>query len=125
MKKVIMLLLAGATAMLFIGCSQEDTKADLKWANGTGITVSEIKWKDSSTNVNQTWSGSTSPQTETGFKGITELSGSGECVDDAGDDSIIVLDTTTSEGVDQISSNSATIKENAAAKLVISAAKKK
>ena len=127
MKKYLFILIVAVAAFGFTGCSDsgDSSKADLKWSNASGGNVSDIKWM-SDGKEDQSWDGTVADTAETSAKGITKLAGTGDCLDNGGAASTIVLDTTTTPaGVEQITSNSATIKENATADLVISAAKKK
>ncbi len=121
MKNFILMLILAIAAIGFIGCGEDDkTKADLKWKNNEGSSVSEIQWINSSTaSVDQTWSGTTANGSETEFKGIKSLAGTGECVS-GGVGAKISFDTTNSTGVSSISSNSAVVTENASAMLIIS-----
>jgi len=85
MKKLIFISMIAVAAMGMIGCGEDDgTKADLRWNNESGGGVYDVKWVSSGT-VNQSWSGDlTDNNTDTDvsdFKGITSLTGQGECLD--------------------------------------------
>lgn len=129
MKKFLVLAMIAFAAAGFTACDSDDSgssdssKADLKWKNEHSSEVAEIKWIHDG-QEDQSWGGTFGNGDETGFKGITELSGSGEC-QEGGATAEIELDTQNSTGTDQISASSAVIKENADAVLIISAAKKK
>lgn len=129
MKKFLVLAMIAFAAAGFTACDSSDdgssdsSKADLKWRNEHNAEVAEIKWIHDS-KEDQSWGGTFGSGDETGFKGITELSGEGEC-QEGGETAAIELDTVNSTGTDSMSASSAVIKENADAVLVISAAKKK
>jgi len=128
MKKFLVLAMIAFAAAGFTACDSDDSssdnsKADLKWRNEHASEVAEIKWIHDG-KEDQSWGGTYGNGDETGFKGISELSGSGEC-QEGGATAEIELDTTASTGTEQISASSAVITENADATLVISAAKKK
>jgi len=128
MKKFLVLAMIAFAAAGFTACDSDDSssdksKADLKWRNDHSSEVAEIKWIHDG-KEDQSWGGTYATDAETGFKGITELSGSGEC-QEGGAPAEIQLDTAESTGTDDISASSAVIAENADAVLVISAAKKK
>lgn len=124
MKKIIITLMAVAS-LTFISCANDDgTKADLRWKNKTN-EVSDIRWVNSEGKTDQTWNGSYSNGATTDYKGINVLAGEGECALSGGQTAKIELDTTDKEGVISISTNSATIQENAAATLSIASTAKK
>jgi len=125
MKNNLIILLMAIAAFGFSGCSpQDDTKADLKWKNNAGAAVQDIKWVKGG-DVDQSWDGTTADLAETSPKGITELAGAGECLDNSGTPSTIKIVASGSEGfvagtLDDTGTNeAATIEKNAAATLVI------
>lgn len=123
MKKII-LLMSIIFSLNIIACSEDDgTKADLKWKNKAS-TVKDIRWVNDG-RTDQIWEGEWNNNAETKYKGIESLSGTGECALSDGTPAEIVLDTSDYEGVITVSTNSATIAENAAATLSIVATAKK
>ena len=128
MKNNLVIMIMAIAAFGFIACAPaDDTKADLKWNNQAGAAVQDIKWI-SDGKVDQSWDGTTADSSATSSKGITELAGAGDCLDDSGDPATITLDSATSEGFVAgtiVGSNSATIEKNAAATLVINSVAKK
>ncbi len=128
MKKFFAAAIIALTTIGFIGCfaEEDDTKADVKWSNDSGSFVQEIKWV-SGGSIDQTWGGTTNAGSETGFKGIKALSGSGDCLDSTGDNASIVLGSASTGTTTTLAGNetSATIQENASADLVISSVAKK
>jgi len=122
MKKII-LLMSIIFSLNIIACGEDDgTKADLKWKNKAS-TVNDIRWVNDG-RTDQIWEGEWNNNEETNYKGIESLSGTGECLSN-GNPAEIVLDTSDYEGVITVSTNSATIAENAAATLSIVATAKK
>lgn len=112
-------------SLTFISCANDDgTKADLRWKNKTS-TVEDIKWVSSEGKTDQVWDGPHNSGEITNYKGINVLAGEGECALSGGQTAKIELDTTDKEGVISISTNSATIQENAAATLSIASTAKK
>jgi hypothetical protein len=131
MKKIIMVsMIALIAAFGFVGCGSEDnTKADLKWQNKAGIGnfVENIKWSNGG-KVDQSWDGVVDNDAETSFKGISELAGQGDCLDNTGAPATIELNPTGSTGYTgtiSLGDTSATIEENASAILVIDNAQAK
>lgn len=136
MKRFILVSMIALAAAGITGCGDDDgTKADLSWKNDTADKVSEIVWV-SGGKEDQRWSGeyagradsaTSGSGTQTGFQGIKELAGVGQCNDSSGAFSEIILDPANSTGIvaGATSTNSAVIQENAAATLWISGAKKK
>lgn len=123
MKKFIMVsMIALIAAFGFVGCGSEDdgSKADLQWQNEAGSNVQDIKWI-SSGETNQSWDGTFANGTPTSSKGISKLSGSGDCLDNGGAPATIELrdDSTGVATAVTTGATSATIEENAAAVLVI------
>lgn len=122
MKKFKMMLIIAVAAMGFIGCG-EDTGTTLKWTNSSNETVKEIIWKDSNGTQDQIWSGDTLDTATTSEKDVQVLSGLGECQDSGGNPATISL--SAAENVITASTNSAQLKENADARLIITQVKKK
>ncbi|HNX25493.1 MAG TPA: hypothetical protein PKG60_15705 [Spirochaetota bacterium] len=125
MKKLVMLSMIALAAIGFIGCGSEDgTKADLRWINKQGNTVSEIQWMSSS-REDQRWSGDyTTINPTTAYKGISELNGNGECLfadDGSGIPQPIVIDPLDpdQEGIAVPGADNVVVAENATATLVI------
>jgi len=125
MKKIIITLMAIAS-LTFISCANDDgTKADLRWKNKTSATtVEDIKWVSSEGKTDQVWNDSYNSGTTTNYKGINALAGTGECIS-GGNPATIEFDTTDYEGTISVTTNSATIQENAAATLSIANTAKK
>lgn len=125
MKKFILISIIAVAAMGMIGCGEEDgTKADLRWKNKYSNNVSTIKWISNS-KEDQTWDGTydTTLNSTTGYRGINELSGSGECLfaGGSGVPEEIELDNTDPEreGIAVDGNQNVVITENAAATLII------
>lgn len=122
--KKILILISIIVSLNIIACSDDDgSKADLRWKNKTSA-VKDIKWVNSDGKTDQLWSGPWDSDSTTDYKGIDALAGTGECISE-GNAAIIEFDLYDYEGVECISQNSATIKENATATLVISKIAKK
>lgn len=120
MKKFILFSMITIAAIGMIGCGEDDdSKADVKWTNNSGVAVKDIVWI-SGGKTDQVWTGdlSATAGSETVFKEIKELAGEGDCVDSTGAARTIELDT-SSTGVAATSGSSAVIVENATANLVI------
>ncbi len=116
MKTKMLTLTLFISALFFAACGDDDgSKADLRWKNSTSSSVSEIKWKSGSS-TNQTWGGTLSGSSETSYKGISVLTGNGECLDNVGDTATINLTGTGSENA-TILGTDATISENTSATL--------
>jgi len=130
MKKFIMISIIALTVAGFIGCGDtaatDSSKADLKWSNNAADYVTDIKWI-SDGKEDQSWDGQTAAGAETAFKGINELAGSGDCIDNTGESATIELDSTSTGVVTAVATGdtSAVIEENASAVLVISNTAKK
>jgi hypothetical protein len=122
MKKLIMLAAAAIIAAAFIGCGEEE-KSTLKWSNQSSETVQNIVWTNSDGAEDQKWDGETADQVTTAEKEINALAGKGECQDGSGGPATIVIEA--GEGIVTASSNSAVVKENADARLIITQVKKK
>jgi len=121
MKKIIMLSMIALAAAGFIACGEEDnTKADLQWSNQAGANVQDIKWI-SGGKTDQSWDGTFADGTDTTPKGISKLSGSGDCLDNSGNPATIHLDSSSTGVATTVTTGdtSATIVENATATLVI------
>ena len=123
MKKYLIILFVALVAFGFTGCfsdsSSTSSKADLKWSNDAGANVKDIKWV-SSGKTDQSWDGTFAQGTGTDFKGISELAGQGDCIDNGGSPATISLKNTSTGTTVATGAKSATIVENAAAILVIS-----
>jgi|GEM_PF-1107505 len=127
MKTKILTGILAVSAMFFMACGDDDdgTKADLKWKNSSSASVSSIKWKSGSS-TDQTWDETVADTKESQYKGITKLSGSGECLDDQGDTATIAFDSNASnENVSIDTINTATVTEDSTAAIVISQVSKK
>ena len=132
MKKIIMLSIIAILAAGLTGCSTDptdNTKADMRWINKEGNTVSEIQWMSSSAE-DQRWSGSFANTEPTGYKGITKLTGNGEALfadDGSGIPQPIVVSTSDTDlaGISSNDGSSVTVAENANATLVIQTYTKK
>jgi len=122
MKKFLIVLIMTVAALSFSGCGEDDTKADLRWVNKYGNTVSEIVWINDA-KENQRWSGSVTNTQLTSYKGITRLNGSGECLFTGGSgvpQPIILVDTDPAvAGLEINGTSSVVVTKNASATLVI------
>jgi len=122
MKKYLVIAMFAIAAFGFVGCSEDaDTKADLRWQNNGGADVKEIKWVHNGS-VDQSWDETTIAGNPSAYKGIYELAGTADCIDNTtGAPYTIGLTATGSTGYSTISEggSSATITENAAATLVM------
>lgn len=121
MKKYLVIMLFAMAAFGFVGCNSDDnTKADIQWNNqaGVGNYVNDIKWI-SSGKEDQSWDGKTDNNESTSFKGITELTGQGDCYDNTGNPATIELRNDSTGTTVATGDKSATIQENANAVLII------
>ncbi len=91
MKKTLLFAAAFGLAAATIACDSGDQKADLRWNNRSAQTVQDVEWVAES-GTDQTWEGTYADQASTEYKGVNELTGTGECIDSLGTPSQIVLD---------------------------------
>lgn len=120
MKKFVFIAIVAVASLGFIGCG-EDNGTTLKWQNGFGSNLDEIRWEDPGTlNIDQTWTsvndGSTSDS-----KGIEVLSGTTWAHEEGG--GVVAIDLTAGSGVVTAAGPAATIEDNANATLIIGAKK--
>ncbi len=122
MKKTIIGLMLSVFAMFFVACGDDDgSKADLKWKNGSGAKVKDIRWNEGET----TWDGDCADDAETDFKGIKNLTGKGDAVDSDGDTATIEIADSGNEHITKGDGDSAIVEKNSAALIKISGTAKK
>lgn len=130
MKKLIMLSITALVAAMFLGCGLEEGTT-LKWKNRSQDVKDNydgIRWVNANdSNDAVAWDSVPAVDADSSAKDVDALVGYGEAVVDGGTPAEITLDPADDavEGVATSSTSSATLKENADATLVISAAKKK
>lgn len=121
MKRFILISMIAIAAAGMTGCGEEDgTVADLQWNNQAGSQVETIQWV-SNGQTNQTWDGVWADGSTTSPKGISELTGQGECLDSGGSPATIQVDSSSTGGAGVIADGATgvSIQENATANLVI------
>lgn len=125
MKKIIMVLMASIIAVGFTACGGET--AEVKWITNASTTydtavnhITDIAWTSGGLE-NQTWSDQLPVGTpdETDRKTVTALAGEADCVDDGGSTYLVNIDGSTSENVESVSGNIATLKADSNVDLVI------
>jgi len=80
MKKFILISMIAIAAFGVTGCGEDDgTSADIRWDNNSGDDIYEVKWVASG-KVDQTWSADLANTNVSPYKGISELTGQGECL---------------------------------------------
>lgn len=120
MKKLSVFLILAIAAFAFVGCSDDGTS--LAWEN-TSDTVSDIQWMTGGSSPNQTWDGDLLSGDRTDYKEITQLTGTGDCLDNSGQAATIIIDIDSSSGVKFSSAAGTTIEKDVDALLIIKSAK--
>ncbi len=87
---VVAVLLGAFYLMSCDGTSDGDGSTQIQWQNETS-TVSDIRWLNTDSETDQTWSGELASGESSTAKGVTATTGSGACTDSGGDPATIIV----------------------------------